>query len=62
MDVVRLCREKFTRIKAQLEFNLAVAIKDNKMLPYLDFQQKAGLRTIHFLWNRGGNAVQMRKG
>ncbi len=29
-DVVRLCREKIRRAKAQLELNLATVIKDNK--------------------------------
>ena len=29
-DVVRLCREKIRRTKAQLELNLATAAKDNK--------------------------------
>lgn len=28
-DVGRLCREKITRAKAQTEFNLSSAIKDN---------------------------------
>ncbi|KAK4818320.1 hypothetical protein QYF61_010782 [Mycteria americana] len=30
MDVIRLCRENIRRTKAQLELNLATAIKDNK--------------------------------
>ena len=33
-DVVRLCREKIRRAKAQLELNLATAIKDNKKCFY----------------------------
>ena len=28
-DVVRLCREKIRRVKAQLELSLATAIKEN---------------------------------
>jgi len=31
-DVVRLCREKIGWAKAQLELNLATAIKDNKKM------------------------------
>ena len=30
-DVVKLCRENIRRAKAQLELNLAIAVKDNKM-------------------------------
>ncbi|KAK4832568.1 hypothetical protein QYF61_024186 [Mycteria americana] len=33
-DVVRLCRDKMRRAKAQLEFNLATAVKDNKKCFY----------------------------
>lgn len=49
MDVVRLCREKFTRIKAQLEFNLAVAIKDNKNVTLFRFSTKSGAQDNPFL-------------
>ncbi|GAB0207710.1 hypothetical protein GRJ2_003236700 [Grus japonensis] len=31
-DIVRLCREKIRRAKAQLELNLATAVKDNKKM------------------------------
>ena len=31
-NVVRLCREKIRRAKAQLELNLAIAIKDRKKM------------------------------
>ncbi|KAK4824994.1 hypothetical protein QYF61_022520 [Mycteria americana] len=33
-DVMRLCREKIRRAKAQLELNLATAVKDNKKCFY----------------------------
>ena len=33
-DVVRLCREKIRRVKAQLELHLATAVKDNKKCFY----------------------------
>jgi len=31
-DIMRLCREKVRRAKAQLELSLAIAIKDNKKM------------------------------
>ena len=33
-DVGRLCKEKIRRAKAQLELNLATAVKDNKKCFY----------------------------
>ncbi|KAK4816300.1 hypothetical protein QYF61_014598 [Mycteria americana] len=43
-DVVRLCREKIRRTKAQLELNLATAIKDNKKCFYKYISKKYVLR------------------
>jgi len=53
-DVVRLCREKSRRAKAQLQVNLATAVKDNKKCFYKYISRKGGLRRIFILyWMQG---------
>ncbi|KAK4826056.1 hypothetical protein QYF61_004171 [Mycteria americana] len=54
-DVVRLCREKMRRAKAQLELNLATAIKDNKkcFYKYISNKRKAK-ENLHPLLDAGG--------
>ncbi|KAK4811142.1 LOW QUALITY PROTEIN: hypothetical protein QYF61_019773 [Mycteria americana] len=57
-DVVRLCREKIRRAKAQLEFNLATAIKDNKKCFYKYIHNKRRAKeNLHLLLDAGGNIV-----
>ncbi|KAK4826796.1 hypothetical protein QYF61_011604, partial [Mycteria americana] len=57
-DVVRLCREKIRRAKAQLEFNLATAINDNKKCFYKYISNKRRAReNLHPLLDAGGNIV-----
>ena len=49
-DVVRLYREKIRRAKAQLELNLATAIKDNKKCFYKYISSKRRAKdTLHCL-------------
>ena len=38
--IVRMCREKIRKEKAQLEFNLAAAVKENKKLFYIYINSK----------------------
>ncbi|KAK4832555.1 LOW QUALITY PROTEIN: hypothetical protein QYF61_024055 [Mycteria americana] len=53
-DVVRLCREKIRRAKAQLELNVATAVKDNKTVSIKPLATKGGPRRISILyWMRG---------
>ena len=43
-DVMRLCREKIRMVKAQLELNLATAVKDNKKCSYKYISNKRKAR------------------
>ncbi|GAB0210066.1 hypothetical protein GRJ2_003472400 [Grus japonensis] len=53
-DVMRLCREKIRKAKAQLELNLATAVKDNKNVSINTLATKGGLRRLSILyWMRG---------
>ena len=57
-DVVRLCREKIRRAKAQIEVNLATAIKDNKKCFYKYISNKRrAKKNLHPLLDVGGNTV-----
>ncbi|KAK1212035.1 LIN1 transcriptase, partial [Pygoscelis papua] len=57
-DVVRLCREKIRRAKAQLELNLATAAKDNKKCFYKYVRNKRRAKeNVHPLLDAGGNIV-----
>ena len=55
-DAVRLCRAEIRRSKAQLEINLASAIKDNKecFYKYVNSKRKTTER-LHPLLDTGGN-------
>ncbi|KAK4826152.1 hypothetical protein QYF61_005725 [Mycteria americana] len=56
--VVRLCREKIRRAKAQLELNLATAIKNNKKCFYKYISNKRRAKAnLHPLLDVGGNIV-----
>ena len=64
-DVVRLCREKIRRAKAQLELNLATAVKGSKNVSINIVATKGGLRRIAILyWVLGGkhSDKHLRKG
>ena len=57
-DVVRLCREKMRRAKAQLEFNLATAVQDNKKCFYKYVSNKRRTKeNLRPLLDVGGNIV-----
>ncbi|KAK4816829.1 hypothetical protein QYF61_023893 [Mycteria americana] len=57
-DVVGLCREKIRRAKAQLELNLATAVKDNKKCFYKYISNKRRAKeNLHPLLDAGGNIV-----
>ncbi|KAK4823290.1 hypothetical protein QYF61_000450 [Mycteria americana] len=56
--VARLCKEKIRRAKAELELNLATAIKDNKkhFFKYISSKRRAK-ENLQPLVDRGGNTV-----
>ncbi|KAK4823577.1 LOW QUALITY PROTEIN: hypothetical protein QYF61_003581 [Mycteria americana] len=56
--VARLCREKIRRAKAELELNLAVAVKDNKkhFFKYISSKRRAK-ENLQPLVDAGGNRV-----
>ncbi|KAK4816543.1 hypothetical protein QYF61_017744 [Mycteria americana] len=56
--VVRLCREKIRRAKAELELNLATAVKDNKkyFFKYISSKRRAE-ENLQPLVDGGGNTV-----
>ncbi|KAK4823930.1 hypothetical protein QYF61_008316 [Mycteria americana] len=57
-DVVRLCRKKIRRARAQLELNLATAIKDNKKCLYKNISNKRRAKeNLHPLLDVGGNIL-----
>ncbi|KAK4824953.1 hypothetical protein QYF61_021641 [Mycteria americana] len=57
-DVMRFCREKIRRAKAQLELNLATAVKDNKkcFYKYISNERRAK-ENLQPLLDVGGNIV-----
>ncbi|KAK4826807.1 hypothetical protein QYF61_011615 [Mycteria americana] len=57
-DVVRLCREKIRRAKAQLELNLATAVDDSTKCFYKYISNERRAReNLHPLLDAGGNIV-----
>ncbi|KAK4825649.1 hypothetical protein QYF61_001434 [Mycteria americana] len=56
--VARLCREKIRRAKAELELNLAAAVKDNKkhFFKYISSKRRAK-ENLQPLTDRGGNTM-----
>ena len=55
-DAVRVCRAEIRRSKAQLEINLASAIKDNKKCFYVSSKRKTR-ESLHPLLDAGGNML-----
>lgn len=57
-DVVRLCRQKVKKAKAQMELNLPTAIKDNKkfFFKYISNNRRAK-ENLHPLLHTRGNLV-----
>jgi len=56
LEILKLCREKFRRAKAQLELSLAAAIKDNKRCFYKYISNKRRAKeNLHPLLDTGGN-------
>ena len=49
-DVMSLRGEKIRRAKAQLELNLATAVKDNKKCFYKCINEKRAIRNISILY------------
>ncbi|KAK4827354.1 hypothetical protein QYF61_017279 [Mycteria americana] len=60
--VARLCREKIRRAKAELELNLAAAVKDNKkyFFKYISSKRRAK-ENLQPLVDGGGNTVTKDK-
>ena len=57
-EVVKMCREKIRRVKAQLEFNLAAGVKRNKKLFYKYINSKRRTKeNLHSLLDEAGNAT-----
>jgi len=51
---MRLCREETRRDKAQLELNLAIAIKDSKKALYkYRHNKRRAKENLHPLWDSG---------
>ncbi|KAK4807886.1 LOW QUALITY PROTEIN: hypothetical protein QYF61_007792 [Mycteria americana] len=62
-DVLRLCRAKIRRAKAQLELNLATAVKDSKKCFYKYINNKRRAKeNLHPLSDTGGNKVTKDEG
>lgn len=57
-DGMKLCRGKIRKAKAQLEFSLTTARKDDKKCVYKYINKKGGLRRIfiHY-WNRSDKGL-----
>lgn len=54
-DVARSCRKKIRQAKAQLEFNLATSVKDDKKCFYTYINgTKRGKDNLHSLLDAGG--------
>ncbi|KAK4818351.1 hypothetical protein QYF61_011448 [Mycteria americana] len=61
-DVVRLCRKKMRRAKAQLQLNLSTAVKDNKKCFYTYISNKRRAKeNFHPLLDAGGNTAAKDK-
>ena len=57
-DVVKMCREKIRKAKAQLELNLAAGVKRSKKLFYKYINSKRRTReNLHSLLNEAGNVT-----
>jgi len=62
-DIIRLCRAKIRRAKAQLELNLTTAIKDNKKCFYKQVSNKKRAKdNLHPLLDAGKNIVTKDEG
>jgi len=62
-DVMRLCREKIRRAEAQLEINLATAVKDNKKCFYKYITNKRRAEeNLHHLLDVGRSVVTKDEG
>ncbi|KAK4807856.1 hypothetical protein QYF61_007762 [Mycteria americana] len=62
-DVLRLCRAKIRRAKAQLELNLTTAVKDSKKRFYKYINNKRRAKeNLHPLSDTGGNKVTKDEG
>jgi len=59
-DIVRLCREKISRVKAQLEVSLSTALKDDKTISINMLTTERGLRTNSILYWMWGETQQQR--
>ena len=61
-EVVKICREKIRKAKAQLELNLAAGVKGNKKLFYKYINSKRRTReNIHSLLNEAGHVITENK-
>lgn len=56
-NAVKLCREKIRRAKAQLELNLAIAVKDNNNVSVNILATKGGLRDSRSFIGCGGKHI-----
>ena len=57
-EVVKMCREKIRKAKAQLELNLAAGVKGNKKLFYKYINSKRRTReNLHSLLDEAGNVT-----
>ena len=57
-EVVKMCREKIRKAKAQLELNLAAGVKGNKKLFYKCINSKRRTReNLHSLLDEAGNVT-----
>lgn len=56
-NVIRLCREKIRKAKAQLELHLTTTVKDSKKCFYKYISNKRRVKeNFHHLMNTGGNS------
>jgi len=61
-EFVRMCREKIGKVKAQLEFNLAVGVKGNNKLFYKYINSKKRAKeNLHPLLDAEGNVITVNK-
>lgn len=54
-DVMKLCREKICRAKAELEFHLATAITDNKNI-FTNINNRSVKENVNALLDTGENS------
>jgi len=58
ISLVRLCREEIRKAKAQLEFRLAIVVRDNKKCFYKYINNKKRAKeNLHLLLGAGGNTA-----